>query len=127
MCRMIVFAGRCTRCEEAFTWDSLTQQLWCLEAKNEDAFGQCRRGVQVEQHAFDQECERCEEEDEGVEVGDDYFGGAVEWAGGASTGHYGGGGSAAGGGGGSTATASGSSKREGKAEEEGRKRKKQKM
>jgi hypothetical protein len=81
---MLVFAGTCTRCEEAFTWDDLTQQLWCLEAKNADAFGECRRGVQVEQHSFDQECDRCAEEDEGVEV-DDEFGGVVEASGSTSS------------------------------------------
>ena len=72
MCRMLVFAGTCTRCEGQFTWDDLTQELWCLEAKNEDIFGQCSRGVQVERHAFDQECDRCEDEDEGLGMDDDF-------------------------------------------------------
>jgi hypothetical protein len=31
-----------------------------------DAFGECRRGVSVEQHSFDQECDACADEDEGV-------------------------------------------------------------
>jgi hypothetical protein len=42
-----------------FTWDDLSQRLSCLEAKNNGVFGQCRRGVYVEQHSFDQECDRC--------------------------------------------------------------------
>ncbi|KEY72779.1 hypothetical protein S7711_02561 [Stachybotrys chartarum IBT 7711] len=72
MCRMVAFAGSCTRCEESYTWDDLTQQLACLEAKNNDAFGSCKGGVFVEQHDFDQECDRCAEEDEGVgDVGDE--------------------------------------------------------
>jgi hypothetical protein len=99
---MIVFAGTCTRCRGEFTWDSLTQQLWCLEAKNEDIFGQCRRGVQIDRHAFDQECDRCEDEDEGVEIGDDF---GLDVGGGQSS--Y-------------------STKREGRDEDDGRKRKKQK-
>ncbi|KFA80426.1 hypothetical protein S40288_07046 [Stachybotrys chartarum IBT 40288] len=72
MCRMVAFAGSCTRCKRSCTWDDLTQRLACLEAKNTDAFGSCRNGVFVEQHDFDQECDRCAEEDEGVgDVGDE--------------------------------------------------------
>ncbi|KAK2016494.1 hypothetical protein LZ32DRAFT_655489 [Colletotrichum eremochloae] len=66
MCRLVVFAGTCTRCNESLTWDDLSQQLSCLEAKNADSFGSCRRGVDVETHAFDQECDACAGEDEGV-------------------------------------------------------------
>jgi hypothetical protein len=66
MCRMVVFAGSCTRCEESQTWDELTQRLSCLEAKNQDAFGSCSIGVFIENHDFDQECDRCSEEDEGI-------------------------------------------------------------
>ncbi|KAG6301020.1 hypothetical protein E4U09_006035 [Claviceps aff. purpurea] len=40
--------------------------LACLQSKNAGAFGQCQRGVFVEQHGFDQECDRCVEEDEGL-------------------------------------------------------------
>jgi hypothetical protein len=60
MCRMVVFCGTCMRCGQAFTWDELSQQLWCLDAKNAGVFGACRRGIQVETHPFDQECDRCE-------------------------------------------------------------------
>lgn len=66
MCRLVLFAGTCTRCGESLTWADLSQQLSCLEAKNADVFGGCRRGVDVETHAFDQECDSCAGEDEGV-------------------------------------------------------------
>ena len=65
MCRLVVFAGACTRCGAAQTWDELSQELPCLEAKNSDRFGGCKAGVFAEEHAFDQECERCAEEEEG--------------------------------------------------------------
>ncbi|KAK0638971.1 hypothetical protein B0T16DRAFT_235365 [Cercophora newfieldiana] len=68
MCRMIAFSGRCLQCAESFTWDDLSQRLSCLEAKNAGVFGMCRRGVQIEQHAFDQECDRCTAEN-GVDEG----------------------------------------------------------
>ncbi|PNY28190.1 Uncharacterized protein TCAP_01884 [Tolypocladium capitatum] len=72
MCRLLVFSGSCTRCGDSFTWDDLSQQLSCLEAKNNGVFGDCDNGVFAEHHAFDQECDRCAEEDEGVgDVGDD--------------------------------------------------------
>lgn len=72
MCRLLVFAGSCTRCGDSHTWDDLSQELSCLEAKNNGAFGECDGGVFAEQHAFDQECDRCAEEDEGVgDVDDD--------------------------------------------------------
>ncbi|KAK2025418.1 hypothetical protein LX32DRAFT_655504 [Colletotrichum zoysiae] len=76
MCRLVLFAGTCTRCNESLTWDDLSQQLSCLEAKNADSFGGCRRGVDVETHAFDQECDACAGEDEGVagmEFGDQEY------------------------------------------------------
>ncbi|TQN69897.1 hypothetical protein CSHISOI_05586 [Colletotrichum shisoi] len=66
MCRLVLFAGTCVRCNESLTWADLSQQLSCLEAKNADSFGGCRRGVDVETHAFDQECDACAGEDEGV-------------------------------------------------------------
>lgn len=66
MCRLLVFAGSCTRCGESQTWEELGQQLACLEAKNNGSFGQCEAGIFVEQHGFDQECDRCTEEDEGI-------------------------------------------------------------
>ncbi|KAF6811181.1 hypothetical protein CSOJ01_05860 [Colletotrichum sojae] len=67
MCRLVLFSGTCTRCSESLTWADLSQRLSCLEAKNaEDRFGACGRGVFVETHAFDQECDACASEDEGV-------------------------------------------------------------
>ncbi|KAJ6440796.1 short-chain dehydrogenase/reductase family protein [Purpureocillium lavendulum] len=66
MCRMVIFMGSCTRCGESQTWEDLTQHLSCLEAKNNGTFGECEAGVFAEQHDFDQECDRCAEEDEGV-------------------------------------------------------------
>ncbi|KAH7311708.1 hypothetical protein B0I35DRAFT_70979 [Stachybotrys elegans] len=71
MCRMVVYLGGCTRCLESFTWDDLTQRLSCLQAKNRDAFGSCDKGVYTEKHEFDQECDRCALEDEGVGDVDD--------------------------------------------------------
>ncbi|KAK1984467.1 hypothetical protein LZ30DRAFT_747844 [Colletotrichum cereale] len=76
MCRLVLFAGTCTRCNESLTWAELSQQLSCLEAKNADSFGSCRRGVDTETHAFDQECDACAAEDEGVagmEFGDQEY------------------------------------------------------
>ncbi|TDZ41373.1 hypothetical protein CTRI78_v009694 [Colletotrichum trifolii] len=66
MCRLVLFAGTCTICNESLTWADLSQELSCLAAKNADAFGSCRRGVDVETHSFDQECDACAGEDEGV-------------------------------------------------------------
>lgn len=63
---MLVFAGSCTRCGDAFTWSDLSQQLSCLEAKNKGTFGECNRGVAIEEHEFDQECDACASQDEGV-------------------------------------------------------------
>lgn len=72
MCREVVFAGTCTRCGESQTWTELTQELSCLEAKNNCGFGQCDAGVYEEIHDFDQECDRCAQEDEGIgDVEDD--------------------------------------------------------
>ncbi|OAQ99671.1 hypothetical protein LLEC1_03655 [Akanthomyces lecanii] len=66
MCRMVVFAGTCTKCGEANTWEELSQALSCLEAKNNGAIGDCTNGVNIERHKFDQECDRCAQEDEGL-------------------------------------------------------------
>lgn len=66
MCRMVVFAGTCTRCGDAQTWTELSQELSCLEAKNNGCFGECSRGILIEEHDFDQECQTCTEEDEGI-------------------------------------------------------------
>jgi len=59
MCRLIVFTGTCTCCGGSCTWEDLSQELSCLEAKNAGVFGECRRGIQKEEHTFDQECEEC--------------------------------------------------------------------
>jgi Fe-S-cluster-containing hydrogenase component 2 len=77
---MVVFSGTCVRCGVACTWDALTQRLSCLEAKNNDGFGDCARGVHVENHAFDQECDVCADEDEGIvgDIGEDVEGIEVE-------------------------------------------------
>lgn len=76
MCRRIVFSGTCSHCAGGFVWEELSQELSCLEAKNAGVFGQCRRGVQVEEHRFDQECDPCTAEmeaDEGYGAGIDDF------------------------------------------------------
>ena len=59
MCRLIVFIGTCTCCGGSCTWEDLSQELSCLEAKNAGAFGECQRGIQKEEHTFDQECDDC--------------------------------------------------------------------
>lgn len=66
MCRLIVFSGTCTRCGDAQTWLDLSQELSCLEAKNEGTFGDCSRGINIDERDFDQECDRCADEDEGI-------------------------------------------------------------
>lgn len=65
MCRLIMFAGSCTACAGEFHWEALTQQLPCLEAKNNGMFGECRNGVNMDEHSFDQECDSCLNELEG--------------------------------------------------------------
>lgn len=74
MCRLVAFSGQCSHCSSHFTWDELSQRLSCLEAKNAGVFGHCRRGVQVEEHAFDQECDKCTAELEA----DEGYGGMEE-------------------------------------------------
>jgi hypothetical protein len=69
MCRIVVYAGTCPGCHIQYTWNELTRELSCLEAKNNGIFGECRRGVEMDQHLHDQECDACAEEannDEGV-------------------------------------------------------------
>ncbi|KAF7554322.1 hypothetical protein G7046_g6848 [Stylonectria norvegica] len=66
MCRMVTYSGTCIRCGDEHTWVDLTQELSCLEAKNRGAFGECTRGIMVEEHPYDQECDRCTDEDEGI-------------------------------------------------------------
>ncbi|KAK4108608.1 hypothetical protein N656DRAFT_801754 [Canariomyces notabilis] len=88
MCRKVVFKGQCTECNNTFTWDELSQELSCLEAKNNGVFGMCKEGVHVDEKPHDQECDPCLAEmaaDEGYDGGTDEvepfeFGGA--WYGG---------------------------------------------
>lgn len=63
---MVIFEGLCTRCGTPQTWTELTQELSCLAAKNKGCFGECSRGIYVEEHDFDQECSTCADEDEGI-------------------------------------------------------------
>lgn len=63
---MVSFVGICTRCHQSRDWPELSQNLACLDAKNRGGFGQCVSGVMVEHHDFDQECDTCAEEDEGI-------------------------------------------------------------
>ena len=60
MCRKVEFLGRCTTCGKSCKWDYLTQNLSCLEAKNNLCFGLCRSGVELNQDPFDQDCDDCE-------------------------------------------------------------------
>lgn len=71
MCRLVVFMGTCPQCTGEFTWEELSQELSCLDAKNVGRFGECARGVHYEYHAFNQDCPACTEElneDEGVDL-----------------------------------------------------------
>ncbi len=71
---MLLFSGTCPRCSAWYQWHELQQELFCLEAKNNGFFGECRRGVHPEEHTFDQECEDCDAiqlVDEGVSGLDD--------------------------------------------------------
>jgi hypothetical protein len=63
MCRLMTFSGTCSRCGTWYQWEDLSQELSCLEAKNNGVFGDCRRGISEEQHQFDQECEPCTAQD----------------------------------------------------------------
>ncbi|KAK7990856.1 hypothetical protein PG990_015136 [Apiospora arundinis] len=68
MCRLVIFVGSCIKCGGYFTWDDLTQELPCLEAKNTGIFGYCLRGAFTDQHQSDQECDACacaKDQDEG--------------------------------------------------------------
>ena len=74
MCRLMAFSGSCTRCGQWFEWHDLSQELACLESKNNGIFGDCRRGVHVEDHPFEQECDACtayEMADEGFAEAED--------------------------------------------------------
>ncbi|KAK4139925.1 uncharacterized protein C8A04DRAFT_40328 [Dichotomopilus funicola] len=74
MCRLIVFKGTCPHCCQEFTWDELSQELSCLEAKNNGTFALCQDGASVDEKPHDQECDACTaelEEDEGYDDGVD--------------------------------------------------------
>lgn len=74
MCRKVVFKGTCPQCDETFTWDELSQELSCLEAKNNGVFGMCKEGTLVDEKPHDQECDSCLAEleaDEGYDGGTD--------------------------------------------------------
>ncbi len=62
MCRKITFAGTCEKCAKRFTWHELTQDLSCLEAKNNRCFGDCSNGVDEQEVLYDRECDDCERE-----------------------------------------------------------------
>ncbi|KAK4095823.1 hypothetical protein N658DRAFT_437434 [Parathielavia hyrcaniae] len=72
MCRLVVFKGTCPHCKEAFTWDELAQELSCLEAKNNGAFGMCKDGALEDEKEHDQECDACAAE---LEADEGYHGG----------------------------------------------------
>lgn len=93
MCRKVVFSGACPHCSDSFTWDELTQELSCLEAKNNGVFGLCKEGTTVDEKEHDQECDTCaaeQEADEGYDGGTEdaleLAGGAAGWAGGGGKG-----------------------------------------
>jgi hypothetical protein len=84
MCRQVVFKGTCPHCSGVFTWEELTQELSCLEAKNNGAFGMCKEGTLVDEKENDQECDACAAEldaDEGYDGGMDDALEALEVAG----------------------------------------------
>lgn len=56
---MVVFSGRCIRCNASYTVAELEQRISCLEAKNNGAFGDCQRGVNYDQHDPGLECGPC--------------------------------------------------------------------
>lgn len=59
MCRMVIFRGYCVRCGALYEVPELTQSVSCLEAKNNGTFGDCRRGVNYDQHDPGMECSPC--------------------------------------------------------------------
>lgn len=90
MCRLVVFKGTCPHCSDTFTWDELTQELSCLEAKNNGTFGLCKEGTLVDEKEHDQECDACAAEleaDEGYAGGTDDALEALEFAGAGWGGH----------------------------------------
>jgi hypothetical protein len=84
MCRLVVFKGTCPHCCDTFTWEELTQELSCLEAKNNGTFGLCKEGALTDEKEHDQECDACAAEleaDEGYDGGMDDVIEALEVAG----------------------------------------------
>lgn len=59
MCRMVLFSGKCIRCGAYYNVPELQQSISCLEAKNNGGFGDCRRGVNYDQHDPGLECGPC--------------------------------------------------------------------
>lgn len=59
MCRMVIFSGNCIRCGQYYTIPELEQSVSCLEAKNNGGFGDCSRGVNMDQHDPALECASC--------------------------------------------------------------------
>ncbi|KAH8778536.1 hypothetical protein F5883DRAFT_216190 [Diaporthe sp. PMI_573] len=59
MCRMVTFSGNCIRCGQYYSVPELEQSVSCLEAKNNGGFGDCRRGVNMDQHDPALECASC--------------------------------------------------------------------
>lgn len=56
---MVIFSGNCIRCGQYYTIPELEQSVSCLEAKNNGGFGDCRRGVNMDQHDPALECASC--------------------------------------------------------------------
>lgn len=56
---MVIFSGYCPRCSVSYEVPELTQCVSCLEAKNNGEFGNCRRGVNYDQHDPGMECAPC--------------------------------------------------------------------
>lgn len=67
MCRLVYFKGNCTHCGVSHIWNEMTQHLECLEAKNNDGFNSCQRGVEEDKCTFSQVCDDCSD-------GDEYYG-----------------------------------------------------
>jgi len=70
MCRKIVFCGTCTLCGKESDWEEYSQELPCLEAKNNGLFGHCKHGIDRDEKPHDQECLACEAA-QGVDEGYD--------------------------------------------------------
>ncbi|KAK4186507.1 hypothetical protein QBC35DRAFT_387150 [Podospora australis] len=89
MCRKVVFCGICTLCGHPFDWEEFSQELPCLEAKNNGVFGLCSNGVERDEKPHDQECIACEAtngQDEGYAGGMEEFEETLLFVGGGSKG-----------------------------------------